>query len=127
MSLMDDLRGLDRSKVQVKHKPMTERYTLDATARLQDVILKGKVLGTIDVSTSLQEKRIEIIIWVEPLNEGEAGLYTGVRLQYWNGNIKAAVFFCFYNGKYQSPALFSEFEARQFMKKHETPYLEIFT
>jgi hypothetical protein len=125
--LLVDLKFLGLDGIVIRHNPMTKRYLIQASASLQRLLDKGKVLGW-RLIPSKYERSVELSLFVDAALdiEKDCGLYGCFRIHYDRGRPFEATFFCFYNGEDKSPCIKSRDEAKNWMKewakKNHTEY-----
>lgn len=132
---MADLSSIPKESIKIEHNPPTSRYIIRASRALGQVVKQGQAIGYVDLGSSTTESHLfEVVIWVEPLNNGEFGWYAVFRVYYDNRTQPKkptkAVLFCFYDGTDQGCAtekkgFRSRFAAVQFMKKTHPEYMEV--
>ena len=96
---LERVRRLSAEQVFVQHNPPTPRYGR-AQAKLPYLIREGRLLGSKSVDTP---DRIEIALWARPASGRGHGYYGCFRLFLEDGDVLAALLFCFYDGTENSP------------------------
>ena len=117
------LRSLYPESVGVEHEPMTSAYWRAETA-LKGIVEDGKVIG-VGFDHSTEPARTILVVWVEPLNEGEAGDYAVFKLFSDEFGPYRAVLFGYYDGFASRPGFRTSEEARLYMKSQFPDYQEV--
>lgn len=123
MDWMNILRTLYPEGVGVEHEPKTDAYWRAETA-LQGIIDDGLLIG-IGTDHFKDSLRTLLVVWVEPLNLGEAGEYTVFKVFSDEFGPYRAVLFAYYDGIAGRPGFYTIQEAIFYMKAQFPDYIEV--
>ena len=127
MPWMQKIKDVGLDEIRLKH-PVSERYQR-ALANLRRILRDGKAIGVAKVSTGPSKDHekwviFDVVVWTEPLDDGDFGFYTvfEVDCDLKPEKAKDASIVCHYDGKRDrkkvDPGYKTEPEARQAMRAY---------
>lgn len=125
MDPLDDLRLLYPDGVFVEHEPKSESYWRAETA-LFGIVTEGCAIG-FGLDLEHETPRRILVIWVEPLNNGDFGEYATFKFLEDEFGPYRAILFSYYDGFEGRPGFKSRFAAINFMKQNYPDYQEFKT
>lgn len=115
MDWLDALRQLPSGAVQVRHSPPTPRYGRAARS-VPHLLRSGVILGT--QPDHERPHALLLAVWAPSTSRRSRGYYACFRLRFTDDSLSAAVLYCFYDGRDNSPALGSPETAALFARQH---------